>query len=91
MVKEYFGGEMEVVIKEILKMEFNVDLEYYIVQITLLSIKALGAMECLMVKEYRHFKMGKNMKEALSKTNFMEMVYSTKTIRSFMDLGKIMN
>jgi hypothetical protein len=91
MVKEYFGGVMEVVIKVISKMECNVGLEFCIVQIILLSIKALGTMECLMVKAFKHFKMEKDMKEASSKINFMEMVYSIKTIQSFMDLGKTMN
>ena len=91
MVEGHFGGPMVAGIKANFEMEFRVDTEFCTGMEDINNMKVHGIMECLMEREHNFSKMGKNMKERLKRTNFMDKVYFIKMTRLFMEFGRTMN
>jgi len=91
MEGEHFGGVMEVGMRVNLEMVCKVDGECYIERVVIESMRAIGTMECLMVKVSNTSRTDKDMRGHLNRTNSMEMVSSIKMIRLFMEFGRTMN
>ena len=85
------GGLMEVGMKDNSEMVSKVVMEYFIEMVVMLNMKVHGIMVCLMVKVLNSSRTDKNIKAPSSKTNSMEMEFSIRMIRLFMEFGKIMS
>lgn len=81
MEEEHFGGLMEVGMKASSEMECRVDMGHFSEKEDTNSMKDHGTMECSMGKESNFSKMDRSMMVLSNKTNSMEMVCFTKTIR----------
>ena len=72
MAGVYFCGMMVLDIKDSFIMVYNKVMESYIDLMDLNSMKEIGKMELLMVKEFNYFKMDRFMKDVLKMINFTE-------------------
>jgi hypothetical protein len=80
MEEEHFGGQMEVGMKVISRMEFKADLEYCIDKEETSNIRVFGIMACSMEKEFNTLIMVRDTRVVSSRISSMGMAFSTKTI-----------